>query len=53
MTTLYRFDIECDDLGEYDAVVVQRIAQMVTQALGDASLWSYSLTITRRRADER
>jgi len=50
--TRYRFDIECDDLGEYDSKVVEQISEACWRAMGDAGMWAYRLTISRHRPDE-
>ena len=52
MTTRYRFDVECDDLGEYDALFVRQVAAALTWALCEASTYAYRLTVKRDRGDE-
>jgi len=50
--TRYRFDIECDDLGEYDAKVVEQVSEACWRAMGGAGMWAYRLTVSRKRDDE-
>lgn len=52
-STRYRLEISCDDLGEYDGVLLGDLAVEAARLLRDSGVTAFVVSTSRRRPDER
>jgi hypothetical protein len=51
--TTYTMNLTCDDMGEYDAIFMAQVGQVVMHLMKDISSVGYSLSLSRYRPEER